>query len=248
MHLWMTEINLRVGYVSWKVLSLPTCLSCNVARRVMTLRSEVLGSRFCHWLVMWTWTAGFTFLGLSFLICTMMDPSLILWSNTEVNQTNQSSRKSTLNICSKNWCWSWSSNTLATWCKELTHSLEKTLMLGKIEGRRRGRQRMRWLDGITNSLDICTYVSSLLNLPPTLSHLYRLLQSTSLISLSHTVNFHWLSIVHMIAYMLPYYSLHSSHPLLPPQRLLFCSLCLHLHCCSADRFISTIFLDSIYMC
>ena len=34
-------------------------------------------------------------------------------------------------------------------------SLKKTLMLGKIEGRRRrGRQRMRWLDGITNSLDM----------------------------------------------------------------------------------------------
>ena len=34
-------------------------------------------------------------------------------------------------------------------------SLEKTLMLGKIEGgRRRGRQRMRWLDGITNSTDL----------------------------------------------------------------------------------------------
>jgi len=33
-------------------------------------------------------------------------------------------------------------------------SLEKTLMLGKIEGRRRGRQRMRWLDGITDSMDM----------------------------------------------------------------------------------------------
>ena len=36
-----------------------------------------------------------------------------------------------------------------------THSLEKTLMLGKIEGRRRrGQQRMRWLDGITDSMDM----------------------------------------------------------------------------------------------
>jgi len=35
-------------------------------------------------------------------------------------------------------------------------SLEKTLMLGKIEGRRRrGGQRIRWLDGITNSMDMC---------------------------------------------------------------------------------------------
>ena len=33
-------------------------------------------------------------------------------------------------------------------------SLEKTLMLGGIEGRRRGRQRMRWLDGITDSMDV----------------------------------------------------------------------------------------------
>ena len=43
-------------------------------------------------------------------------------------------------------------------CKELmqrTDSLEKTLILGKIEGRRRrGRRRIRWLDGITDSMDM----------------------------------------------------------------------------------------------
>ena len=35
-----------------------------------------------------------------------------------------------------------------------TDSLEKTLMLGKIKGRRRGQQRMRWLDGITDSMEL----------------------------------------------------------------------------------------------
>ena len=38
--------------------------------------------------------------------------------------------------------------------KGRTDSFEKTLMLGMIKGRRRGRQRMRWLDGITDSMDI----------------------------------------------------------------------------------------------
>ena len=47
--------------------------------------------------------------------------------------------------------WSWNSSHLM-W---RTDSFEKTLMLGKIEGmRRRGRQRMRWLDGITTSMDM----------------------------------------------------------------------------------------------
>ena len=45
------------------------------------------------------------------------------------------------------------SSTLATSCEELTHW--KRLMLGGIQGRRRrGRQRMRWLDGITDSMDV----------------------------------------------------------------------------------------------
>ena len=38
--------------------------------------------------------------------------------------------------------------------RETADSLEKTMMLGKIEGRRRERQRVRWLDGITNSMDM----------------------------------------------------------------------------------------------
>ena len=47
------------------------------------------------------------------------------------------------------WCWSWSSNTLATWCKELTHWKRPWCWEGFGGGRRRGQQRMRWLDGIT---------------------------------------------------------------------------------------------------
>ena len=56
----------------------------------------------------------------------------------------------------KDWCWSWNSNTLVTSCEELTHW--KRLMLGGIGGRRRrGWQRMRWLDGIIDSMDMSLY-------------------------------------------------------------------------------------------
>ena len=73
------------------------------------------------------------------------------------DQTNQSQRKATLNIHLRDWCWSCSSNTLTTWgwpiLWPLTHW--KRLMLGKIEGRRRrGQQKIRWLDGITDSMDM----------------------------------------------------------------------------------------------
>ena len=53
----------------------------------------------------------------------------------------------------KDWCWSWNSKT--GHLMRRADSFEKTLMLGKIEGRRRrGRQRMRWLDGIISSMDM----------------------------------------------------------------------------------------------
>ena len=53
----------------------------------------------------------------------------------------------------KDWCWNWTSNF--GHLMQRTDSLEKTLMLGKIESRRRrGWERMRWLDGITDWMDM----------------------------------------------------------------------------------------------
>ena len=89
----------------------------------------------------------------AFLNCGAGEDS---WESLELqgDPTSPSERKSVLNVHWKDWCWSGNSNTLATWWEQLT-LLEKTLMLEKIEGRRRrGRQWMRWLDGITDSMDM----------------------------------------------------------------------------------------------
>ena len=51
------------------------------------------------------------------------------------------------------WCWSWNSQYFGHLMRR-TDSLKKALMLGKIEGGRRGQQRMRWLYGITDSMDM----------------------------------------------------------------------------------------------
>ena len=54
----------------------------------------------------------------------------------------------------KDWCWNWSSK-FCVYLMRSANSLEKIVMLGKIEGRRRRRwQRMRWLDDITDSMDM----------------------------------------------------------------------------------------------
>ena len=81
---------------------------------------------------------------------------------------------------------------------------------------------------------------------PTLSHPSRLSQSTRLSFLNHTANSHWLHILHMVMCMFQSYSLNLStlFLLLCAQ---VCSLCLSLYCCPTNRFISAVFLDSIYI-
>ena len=62
-------------------------------------------------------------------------------------------RRSALGFLWKDWCWSWKLQSFGHLMWRVD-SLEKTLMLGGIGGkRRRGRQRMRWLDSITDSMD-----------------------------------------------------------------------------------------------
>ena len=65
--------------------------------------------------------------------------------------TSQSERKSVLNIHWQDWCWSWNANSLATWWEGLTDWKRfwcwRRLKAG-------GWQRMRWLDGITDSMDM----------------------------------------------------------------------------------------------
>ena len=66
-------------------------------------------------------------------------------------------RRPVLGVHWKDWCWGWNSNTLATWCEELTH-LKRPWCWERLkeggEGRTRRWQRMRWLDGIADSMDM----------------------------------------------------------------------------------------------
>ena len=66
------------------------------------------------------------------------------------DQSSPSKRKSTLNIHWKDWCLSWSSNTLATWCKELTHWKRPwcwARLEAEGEGDDRGQDNHHWLKG-----------------------------------------------------------------------------------------------------
>ena len=62
--------------------------------------------------------------------------------------------RSVLGVHWKDWCWSWNSNTLATWCEELTH-WKRPWCWERLKAGGEGEDRMRWLDGITYSMDTC---------------------------------------------------------------------------------------------
>ena len=68
--------------------------------------------------------------------------------------TSPSQRRSVLDVHWKDWCCSWNSNTLATWCEELTQWKRPWCWIRLKVGRKRGWQQMRWLDGITDSIDM----------------------------------------------------------------------------------------------
>ena len=69
-------------------------------------------------------------------------------------RSNQLQRRSVLGVHWKDCCWGWNSNTLGTWCEELTHLKRPWYWEGLGAGGEGGRQRMRQLDGITNSMNM----------------------------------------------------------------------------------------------
>ena len=94
-----------------------------------------------------------------------------------------------------------------------------------------------------------TYTTSLLSLPPfPLSHHFRSSQSSKLdATLCYRATSHWVSVLHTVVYICHCYFLHLSHPLLPILHPQACFLPVCLHFFPVNRFINTIFLDSIYM-
>ena len=85
---------------------------------------------------------------------------------------------------------------------------------------------------------------------PTPFHPSRLSQgwAPTVSSLYHTANSNWLSILQMVMHIFSVLLFQFFHLFPSPTVSQVCSLCLHLHCCPANRFISTIFLVYVYIC
>ena len=89
----------------------------------------------------WTWMGGFN----------SDDHYTYSWATRRSNQSIL--RKPILNIHWKDWCWNWNSKTLATWWEELTHLKDPDAGKDWMQ-EEKGWQRMRWLSGITDSMDM----------------------------------------------------------------------------------------------
>ena len=76
-----------------------------------------------------------------------------LWCWRRLLRVPWTTRISVLGVHWKDWCWSWNSNTLATWCEELT-LLKRPWFWERLRAGGEEGDRMRWLDGITNSMDM----------------------------------------------------------------------------------------------
>ena len=87
----------------------------------------------------------------AFILWCWRRPLRVTWKARRSNQTILREINSESHW--KDWCWSWNSNTLATWCEELTHGKDPDP--GKDWGQKEnGWQRMRWFDGIIDSMDL----------------------------------------------------------------------------------------------
>ena len=94
-----------------------------------------------------------------------------------------------------------------------------------------------------------TNIPSLLNFPPTSQSHPSLLDCHRTPGRApYVIQQLTISYINIVMYMFQCYSLISSHPILLPLYPRVCCLCLSLYSCPANRFISTIFLDSIYIC
>ena len=74
------------------------------------------------------------------------------WTARRSNQSML--KRSVLCVHWRDWCLSWNSNTLATWCEELTHLRRPWCWERLRAGGEGDKMRMRWLDGITDSMDV----------------------------------------------------------------------------------------------
>ena len=75
------------------------------------------------------------------------------WTARRSNQSILKEINPEYSLEAEYWGWSWSSKTLATWCEEPTH-WKRPQCWEKIEGKRRGQLSIRWLESITNSMDM----------------------------------------------------------------------------------------------